>query len=144
MPELPLADVEVGAVDDRFVAELPMRARLDGCPFFHDESNGLAPAGMFCSSAMTRGIIDWMFRNRTTGEITVVQAPNLVLTIFLIATAAGFAFPHPDTVHAGLDLVAMGSLLWWAVDELTRGVNPFRRFLGAGAVLYEASRVLLS
>jgi hypothetical protein len=25
-------------------------------------------------------------------------------------------------------------LVWWAVDELIRGVNPWRRFLG-GAVL---------
>ena len=48
MPELPLADVEVGAVDDRFVAELPMRARLDGCPFFHDER--LVRAPLVCSA----------------------------------------------------------------------------------------------
>jgi hypothetical protein len=93
---------------------------------------------------MTRGILDWMFRNRATGEITIVQRPNLVLTVFLIASAVGLALPRAGAAHVALDLVSMASLLWWAVDELTRGVNPFRRFLGAGTLIYEATRVLLS
>jgi len=31
-------------------------------------------------------------------------------------------------------VLAAGALIWWAVDELIRGVNPWRRLLG-GAVL---------
>ena len=31
-------------------------------------------------------------------------------------------------------VIATAALLWWAVDEIVRGVNPFRRLLG-GAVL---------
>ena len=93
---------------------------------------------------MTRGILDWMFRSRATGEITVVQRPNLVFTIFLIASAVRVALPRAGTAQVALELVSMAALLWWAVDELTRGVNPFRRFLGAGALIYEATRVLLS
>ena len=84
-----------------------------------------------------------MFRSRTTGEITVVQRPNLVLAIFLIATAVGFAFPRFGMTSTALHIAATASLLWWAVDELTRGVNPFRRFLGAGALAYEVIRFFL-
>ena len=34
--------------------------------------------------------------------------------------------------------VPVAALLIWAVDELIRGVNPFRRILGIVAVLYSA------
>jgi hypothetical protein len=60
----------------------------------------------------------WLFRNRDNGRITIAQFPNVPLGVFLGATA--------------LDRTA--ALLWWAVDEILRGVNPWRRFLG-GAVL---------
>jgi hypothetical protein len=33
-----------------------------------------------------------------------------------------------------LEVVATGALIWWAGDEILRGVNPWRRLLG-GAVL---------
>ena len=31
----------------------------------------------------------------------------------------------------GLDVAVYAALGWWATDELVRGVNPFRRILGA-------------
>ena len=38
---------------------------------------------------------------------------------------------HPaGTVGTVLRVVEDGSILVWAVDELLRGVNPFRRLLG--------------
>jgi hypothetical protein len=34
---------------------------------------------------MPRQILQWFFRNRQTGAITVAQAPNLVLWIVIVA-----------------------------------------------------------
>lgn len=78
---------------------------------------------------------DWFFRNRRTGAITIVQVPNIPLWVFLGASAlrslldpAGIA----DTVLTGVAAVA---LLIWAADELARGVNPWRRVLGASVLM---------
>jgi hypothetical protein len=80
------------------------------------------------------GVIDWLFRNRRTGGLTVVQLPNATLGIFLAATAVRLlASPH-GRVRTAVDLVGNVALLCWAGDELIRGVNPFRRMLG-GVVL---------
>jgi len=84
-------------------------------------------------------VIDWLFRNRTTGRITIVQFPNAALGLFLAATALQLLFDPTGKPRAGLTLLAAGGLIWWAIDELIRGVNPWRRLLG-GAVL--AAQVL--
>jgi len=77
------------------------------------------------------GVIDWMFRNRRTGGLTVAQLPNLPLGVFLVATAVRLlASPHAG-FRTAVDLVAGAALLCWAGDEVVRGVNPFRRMLGA-------------
>ena len=79
-------------------------------------------------------VIDWLFRNRQTGEITVAQLPNAPLVVFLVAAAVRrFADPAGD-VRTVVSVVAAAALVWWSLDELLRGVNPFRRLLG-GAVL---------
>jgi hypothetical protein len=40
-------------------------------------------------------------------------------------------------------VVAIGSLIFWALDEVVRGVNPWRRFLGVAVLIYEVSTVRL-
>jgi amino acid permease len=84
-------------------------------------------------------VVDWMFRSREDDRITVAQLPNLPIWIFLAATVLGWALPDPSTAFTVARAVATGALLWWAVDELARGVNPFRRMLGAGALLWVLS-----
>jgi hypothetical protein len=37
--------------------------------------------------------------------------------------------------HDVLRWLAFAALGWWGLDELVRGVNPFRRILGAVALL---------
>jgi hypothetical protein len=40
-------------------------------------------------------------------------------------------------------VVATGSLIVWALDEVVRGVNPWRRFLGVAVLIYVVSTVRL-
>ena len=79
-------------------------------------------------------MIDWLYRNRTTGRITIGQFPNAALGLFLAATVLQLVLDPTGELRAGLALLAAGGLIWWAIDELIRGVNPWRRLLG-GVVL---------
>ena len=81
-----------------------------------------------------RSLIDWLFRDRRTGRITIAQFPNAALGLFLVASLAGWLFDPTGWFGDTLRLLARGALIWWAVDEVVRGVNPWRRMLG-GAVL---------
>lgn len=75
-----------------------------------------------------------MFVNRRTGGITVAQWPNVALSVFIALSIARFIFQRgrPETTLRVLSAVA---LIVWAVDELVRGVNPFRRILGLVVLL---------
>ena len=79
-------------------------------------------------------MIDWLFRNRHTGRITIVQLPNVPLGLFLVASGLRWLFDPSGGLRTALEVLATAGLLWWAVDEVVRGVNPWRRILG-GAVL---------
>lgn len=79
---------------------------------------------------LARGF-DWLLRNRATGAITIMQIPNAPLFIFLIASAARLiAHPH-GTVGTVVSAIGTLALVAWACLEIFRGVNPFRRILGA-------------
>jgi hypothetical protein len=76
-------------------------------------------------------MVDWAFRNRRTGAITVAQWPNIPLAVFLAVTVA-LRLAHPTgTIGSAGRVIAAVALAVWAVDEVVRGVNPFRRLLGA-------------
>jgi hypothetical protein len=81
--------------------------------------------------ARPEGIVDWLFRNRQTGEITIAQVPNAALVVFLVAWLARRLLDPTDRADDVLRAVAIGALIYWGADELLRGVNPWRRFLGA-------------
>jgi hypothetical protein len=88
------------------------------------------------------GLVDWLFRSRQTGRITIAQAPNWTLALWMVSTLAlRLGDPH-GRLRDALTLVATVALVAWAADELLRGVNPFRRILGgvvlAGLVLSRA------
>ncbi|MEX2539897.1 MAG: hypothetical protein WD646_14715 [Actinomycetota bacterium] len=54
--------------------------------------------------------------------------------MFLVAAAVR-RFIHPSGhVGTAVAVVATSALLWWALDEAIRGVNPFRRLLGVGVL----------
>jgi hypothetical protein len=75
-------------------------------------------------------VFDWLFRNRQTGRITVVQVPNASLAIFLVAAALRWVVPSDTAARTTLGWVGVTALAAWAVDEVVRGVNPWRRILG--------------
>lgn len=77
-----------------------------------------------------RSAVDWLFRDRETGGITIAQVPNLPLWIFLGTVVGRWLVPEDSGVFTALRVVALASLGWWALDEVVRGVNPWRRILG--------------
>lgn len=79
-------------------------------------------------------VVDWLFRDRTTGRITLAQFPNAPLALFLVTSLMRWILDPHGRLDTALRGLAAGALVWWALDELLRGVNPWRRFLG-GAVL---------
>ncbi len=77
-----------------------------------------------------RRAFDWVFQSRIDGQIVIVQRPNLSLWILVVASVVR-AFVDAATQPAtGARVVATFAIVWWAADELARGVNPWRRFLG--------------
>lgn len=78
-----------------------------------------------------RRAFDWWFRDRTTGRVVIAQFPNLPLGVFLVASAVRLVASPSGGLRTVTAVVATGALLWWAADEVLRGVNPFRRVLGA-------------
>lgn len=87
-------------------------------------------------------MLDWVFRNRETGEITVAQFPNVAIWVFLGATGVRLLVHPAGTAADVVTWVGRGALLYWGADELLRGVNPWRRFLGAGALVWQAATIL--
>jgi hypothetical protein len=77
-------------------------------------------------------LYDWLLRSRQTGRITVAQFPNVALWIFLATVVARRVVSLGASGRTALDAVALAALAWWALDEVLRGVNPWRRLLGLG------------
>ena len=87
--------------------------------------------------------VDWLFRNRKTGALTIAQWPNLPLWLFGGLSLAGWAAQTNPPLANWLSIGADLALAWWALDELLRGVNPWRRFLGAATLIGLAALITL-
>jgi hypothetical protein len=79
-------------------------------------------------------MIDWLFRDRTTGRLTIAQRPNAPLIVFLAAVALRWTVRPTGTSGAVVYGVGLAGLLVWSGDEVIRGVNPWRRLLGGGVL----------
>lgn len=86
--------------------------------------------------------VDWMFRSRVDGHYVVGQFPNAALLVFIVAAVLRWLWAPDGTAGVALDVVATAALLVWALDEVVRGVNPFRRLLGAGVLAFVAVGLL--
>jgi hypothetical protein len=78
----------------------------------------------------SRRALDWLLRNRRTGGYTIGQAPNLALWVFLASRIGLFLLHLGPRIEDLVSVIGTVALLWWSVDEIIRGVNPFRRLLG--------------
>jgi hypothetical protein len=88
-------------------------------------------------------MIHWLFRNRRTGKITIVQLPNVPLAVFGVVWLLR-RVAHPNgALDTALAVVGTIALVVWAGDELLRGVNPFRRLLGAAVLVALAVTLVL-
>jgi hypothetical protein len=65
----------------------------------------------------------------------VAQWPNLPLWVFLVLSIVIRASRPVGRAGAILRDAASAVLILWALDEVLRGVNPFRRLLGIAVLL---------
>ncbi len=72
--------------------------------------------------------------------LTVGQFPNAPLWLWLGASA--IAWLTSGTVQDVAAIAALGGLLWWALAEILRGVNWYRRVLGAVVLVVTAVGLL--
>ena len=79
---------------------------------------------------------DWFCRDRRTGHIVIGQWPNVPLWIFLAASLVEHVALLGSPLRGWAGWIAMAALAWWAADEVLRGVNPWRRCLGAGVLAW--------
>lgn len=94
-------------------------------------------------SSLARSI-DWLFRNRQTGKITIAQFPNLPLWITLVAVVVQRVASDGTVLDTVADRTAGVALGWWGIDEVARGVNPWRRILGAAGIVFAVLRLVNS
>ncbi|QIP02987.1 hypothetical protein [Bradyrhizobium symbiodeficiens] len=89
-----------------------------------------------------RQILNWFFRNRETGAITIAQWSNLVLWMVIAAGILFWIWPSAGKPSVALTVVFKAGLLVWAADEIIRGVNPWRRCLGTAVAAYVIAPLL--
>lgn len=88
-----------------------------------------------------QAVVDWWFRDRSTGAIVIGQLPNATIGVWLAATAVCLLDVLPERERE-LGWIGSGALAAWGADELVRGVNPFRRLLGAVVLAWQLTRLL--
>ena len=84
--------------------------------------------------------VSWFFTDPTSGRIAIVQAPNAAIDVFVAATI--LRWTSFDRIDTELRWVGAAALLVWGLDELLRGVSPFRRVLGAIVLGWQVVRLL--
>ena len=95
---------------------------------------GAAQATGVVSGKRPGGVFRWLFLDRATGKVTVAQWPNASLLVFAALRGMQALVFHHGSSRTVVHWAGNAALAWWAIDELIRGVNPFRRLLGAAAI----------
>ena len=120
-------------VDSSFIEILPERPE-------HPRSDAISPEGALepepgppRQTEHSKRLLRWLFTDRASGRIVIGQRPNVALWIFLATLFLG-AFVRQGSASATVRVIGTASLVVWAIDEIVRGANPWRRLLG-GVVL---------
>ncbi len=72
----------------------------------------------------------------------MAQVPNVALWLFIGARLGELVFGSSSDAGEMLHLFGTVALVWWALDEILRGVNPFRRMLGAVVLALQVAALL--
>ncbi|MCJ2010930.1 hypothetical protein [Methylobacterium sp. J-076] len=91
---------------------------------------------------MLLAALDWFFRDRTSGRIVIGQWPNPPLWLFGFMKAIAWIAGEDTAIGQWADLASRIALAVWAADEVLRGVNPWRRCLGAMVLIGMAVRLI--
>lgn len=83
-----------------------------------------------------RAGFNWLLRDRRTGRVVVAQWPNAAAWVYVASLLARRMVP--DGAVTAVVVAGTVALVVWGVDEVLRGVNPFRRLLGAGVLVVQA------
>jgi hypothetical protein len=83
-----------------------------------------------------RQALVWLFCNRQTGRLTVLQWPNIPLAVYLLATVIHVGLASGSAASTVVAAVASAALAVWSVLEVACGVNPFRRGLGCVVLIF--------
>ncbi len=78
--------------------------------------------------------LGWAVTSRETGEVVLWQNPNLPALLSTVGAVLTGVSPRGSGMQRGAAVATVLVSTWWGVDELARGVNPFRRALGAGGL----------
>lgn len=84
---------------------------------------------------------DWLFRDRETGDVVIVQWPNVPLWVFLVASVVRRIGSPSGAAGTALSAVITVSLGIWATLEIGWGANPWRRALGALVLVAAIARL---
>ena len=89
-------------------------------------------------TSAARTATNWVFRDRRTGRIVIAQRPNVPLLVALACFGLRRLVDRPAPWPTVLTVTGSIALAVWAADEVLRGVNPWRRALGAGVLAFLA------
>ena len=105
------------------------------------DSSELITAAYHLGVGHSPGYPTWMLIMHPFSRIPVGDVAFRVnfMTAFLGAVAVRGVADPTGTLATVVEVVATGSLVWWALDEVIRGVNPWRRLLGLGGCLLVVS-----
>jgi len=79
----------------------------------------------------------WWFESRETGRITLAQFPNWPLFAIAVGWLVRLVVNESSEVYVFAGGAITALWLFWGVDELMRGVNPWRRLLGALVIVWQ-------
>ena len=85
--------------------------------------------------------VSWCFRDRRTGRVVVGQAPNPPILAFVALEGVRRLAQPSGRAEDVLRWGGTAALAWWSVDEVVRGVNPWRRLLGVVGLVVVARRL---
>ncbi len=114
--------------------------------FWHDIDESRTSRGTIVARRHTGSVrlasLRWWFENRKTGQITIAQFPNWPLW-GIAATWLVTALARSSALGQTASWARTGLWLYWAGDEIVRGVNPWRRAVGVAVVAWQAGVLVL-